>query len=240
MLSRQLVRSDDEDDEKYGRGFGDRGTEAIEGDSQENKDRTKMDIRQRIALVARQAVKEATGMKKKKETRKAPKFQASILLGPDGFRLLRRLAHKMNVHSAEPLETPSESEGAETSHRNRRREQDLRHFDLIMSTYRDWMHRMYPKFKFRDLVVKTERLCRTAPLKAYRVALENAAREGLEFDEVTYAADQVIEESNKIVSVKQISDPPSPSHDYLDEDEGLYPSAYSTSDEEMESTPEHD
>lgn len=73
---------------------------------------------------------------------RAPPFGATTLLGPKGFRRLREAAAKLNF---------SGNTG-----------QDL---DRVMTLYRDWVHQVYPKFIFTDVVDKTEKVCRTAPMK---------------------------------------------------------------------------
>lgn len=75
---------------------------------------------------------------------RAPPFGVSTLLGPRGFRRLRQAAAKLP-----PSDPANPAQG----------------LDRLMILYRDWVHQMYPKFVFADVIDKTERICRTAPMK---------------------------------------------------------------------------
>lgn len=65
----------------------------------------------------------------------------------------------------------------------------------LMRIYREWIISMYPKFKFRDTVDKTERHCRTAPLKAYLMALRRSHTDGADFNETQFIAERDAEEA---------------------------------------------
>jgi hypothetical protein len=76
---------------------------------------------------------------------RALKYGPTTLLGSRGFRALRSQAQNL-----EWTNDPS------------------RDLDRLMAVYRDWAHRMYPKFVFRDFVDKTEKQCRTQSMKVGR------------------------------------------------------------------------
>lgn len=146
-------------------------------DMDENSSNLNQQAREGIALAARQALIEGekpAGKRRNINSRRAPKLQASTLLGPNGFRLLRRLSHNASA----PIDLDSSIPNGDTDNchledvdpkasRRMQRQRDLRQFDRIMASYRDWTHKLYPKYKFRDLVIKIERLCRTPTLKVF-------------------------------------------------------------------------
>lgn len=93
-----------------------------------------------IKAATSRAVRNATSAPRRP---RAPPYSASTLLGSRGFRVLRHRAISLAASTKDEV-------------------QDL---DQVMRLYREWAHYMYPKFVFRDFVDKTERLCRTAPMK---------------------------------------------------------------------------
>lgn len=101
-----------------------------------------------IKAATNRAVRNATTSAPRRP--RGPTYSADTLLGPRGFRVLRERAASLVAAAA------GESNAVE------------RELDEVMRLYREWAHHMYPTFIFRDFVDKTERLCRTAPMKVHR------------------------------------------------------------------------
>ncbi|CAG8708148.1 17212_t:CDS:2, partial [Cetraspora pellucida] len=74
-----------------------------------------------------------------------PKLDADRLLGEDGLRKLLMKSHELVIDKREDPE------------------KNLRN---LMTFYQIWAHEMFPSMKFRDVIAKTEKICKEERLKS--------------------------------------------------------------------------
>ncbi|CAG8446613.1 20834_t:CDS:2 [Dentiscutata erythropus] len=88
--------------------------------------------------------KDKKDKKDKKEKPRAkraplPKLDAERLLGEDGLRKLRMKSHELVIN---------------------KREDPEKNLGNLMTFYQIWAHELFPSMKFRDVITKTEKICR--------------------------------------------------------------------------------
>jgi len=120
--------------------------------------------RKRLKETASKAAKAATVLAKRKLI-KPPisKYSESVLLSERGFGWLR--THPINFEHISIEEGKGRFESQADV---------IKGLDQVMLVWRAWSEQVCPRYKFRDVLAKTERLCRMAPLKAYWNALQRA------------------------------------------------------------------